>query len=69
VGCNTHVHGSKARISLHSYLYLKLANAMSFLLSLMFSLQQNWRQEDGTGTALEGWEGGGPNNIYTSEKM
>jgi hypothetical protein len=31
-------------LSLYSYLYLKLAkNAMSFLLSLMFFLQQNWR--------------------------
>jgi hypothetical protein len=31
-------------ISLYSYLYLKLAkNDMFFLLSLMFSLQQNWR--------------------------
>jgi hypothetical protein len=32
-------------ISLYSYLYLRLAkNALSFLLSLMFSLQQNWRR-------------------------
>jgi hypothetical protein len=30
-------------ISLYSYLYLKLAKMLSFLLSLMFSLQQNWR--------------------------
>jgi hypothetical protein len=29
-------------ISLYSYLYLKLAKTPSFLLSLMFSLQQNW---------------------------
>jgi hypothetical protein len=33
-------------ISLYSYPYLKLAkNAMSFLLLLMPSLQQNWRRE------------------------
>jgi hypothetical protein len=31
-------------ISLYSYLYLKLAKILSFLLSLMFSLQQNWRR-------------------------
>jgi hypothetical protein len=30
-------------ISLYSYLYLKPAKTLSFLLSLMFSLQQNWR--------------------------
>jgi hypothetical protein len=33
------------RISLYSYLYLKLAKMLClFLLSLMFSLQQNWRR-------------------------
>jgi hypothetical protein len=31
-------------ISLYSYLYPKLAKILSFLLSLMFSLQQNWRR-------------------------
>jgi hypothetical protein len=31
-------------ISLYSYLYLKLAKMLSFLLSLMFSLQQHWRK-------------------------
>jgi hypothetical protein len=30
-------------ISLYSYLYLKLAKTLFFLLSLMFSLQQNQR--------------------------
>jgi hypothetical protein len=30
-------------ISLHNYLYLKLAKILSFLLSLIFSLQQNER--------------------------
>jgi hypothetical protein len=32
-------------ISLYSYPYLKLAKTLSFLLSLMSSLQQNWRRE------------------------
>jgi hypothetical protein len=31
-------------ISLYSYLYLKLAKMLSFLLWLMSSLQQNWRR-------------------------
>jgi hypothetical protein len=31
-------------ISLHSYLYSKLAKTVSFLLSLKFSLQQNQRR-------------------------
>jgi hypothetical protein len=31
-------------ISLYSYLYPKLAKTLSFLLSLMFSLQQNQRR-------------------------
>jgi hypothetical protein len=31
-------------ISLYSYLYLKLAKMLSFLLLLMSSLQQNWRR-------------------------
>jgi hypothetical protein len=30
-------------LSLHSYPYLKLGKMLSFLLSLMFCLQQNWR--------------------------
>jgi hypothetical protein len=30
-------------ITMYSYLYLKLAKMLSFLLSLMFSLQQNQR--------------------------
>jgi hypothetical protein len=30
-------------ISVYSYLHLKLAKTLSFLLPLMFSLQQNWR--------------------------
>jgi hypothetical protein len=44
VGCNTHVHGSNARnLSVYPFLFQANKNAMSFLLSLMFSLQQNWR--------------------------
>jgi hypothetical protein len=31
-------------ISLYSYLYLKLAKSLNFLLFLMSSLQQNWRR-------------------------
>jgi hypothetical protein len=31
-------------ISLYSYLYLKVAKMLSFLLSLISSLQQNWRR-------------------------
>jgi hypothetical protein len=54
-------------ISLYSYPYLKLAKILSFLLSLMFSLQQNqntggWNRfypEAGRG------QGGGPSNVYT----
>jgi hypothetical protein len=38
------VHGSNAGISLYIYLYLKLAKSLSFLLSHMFSFQQNWRR-------------------------
>jgi hypothetical protein len=34
---------AKLEISMYSYLYLKLAKMLSFLLCLMFSLQQNWR--------------------------
>jgi hypothetical protein len=45
-------------ISLYNYLYLKLAKMLAFLLSLMFSPQQNWRRR-GRGFCLErgwGWE-------------
>jgi hypothetical protein len=31
-------------ISLYSYLYLKLAKCISFILLLTFSPQQNWRR-------------------------
>jgi hypothetical protein len=47
-------------ISVYSYLYPKLAkNSMSFLLSLMFSLQQNWRRKGQNRFCLEEVAGGG----------
>jgi hypothetical protein len=61
---------------LHNYLYLKLSkNTMSFLLSFMFSLQENQRTrrrnrfclEVGVGRMGWGGGGGGPNNVYTCE--
>jgi hypothetical protein len=45
-------------ISLYSYLYLKLAKTLSFLLSLMFSLQQSQRTRGYVCVC-------GPNNVYT----
>jgi hypothetical protein len=52
-------------ISLYNYLYLQLGkNTMCFLLSPMFSLQQNWRRgEEGDD------RGGGLNNVYTCKEM
>jgi hypothetical protein len=41
-------------ISLYSHLYLKLAKMLSFLLSPMFSLQQNWRTRGQNRFCLEG---------------
>jgi hypothetical protein len=41
-------------ISLYSYLYLKLGKMLSFLLYLMFSLQQNWRTRGWHRFCLEG---------------
>jgi hypothetical protein len=46
-------------ICLYSYLYLKLAKMMSFLLSLMFSLQQNWRAREWNRFCLEARRMGG----------
>jgi hypothetical protein len=51
---------------------------MSFILSLMFSLQQNWRRGqnrfclEARGEGIKGWREGtggrdGPNNVYTYE--
>jgi hypothetical protein len=50
-------------ISLYSYLYLKLAKTLSFLLSVMFSLQQNQRRGQNRFCPEAGrWgRGGGPN--------
>jgi hypothetical protein len=53
-------------ISLYSYLYLKLAKTLSFSLSFMFSLQQNWRTRgQNPGSGVGEWGRGGPNNVYT----
>jgi hypothetical protein len=42
-------------ISLYSYLYLKLARTLSFSLSFMVSLQQNWRTRgQNTGNGVVG---------------
>jgi hypothetical protein len=55
-------------ISLYSYLYLKLAKTLSFSLSFMFSLQQNWRtRRQNPGSEVGGWGRGGSNNAYTCE--
>jgi hypothetical protein len=58
-------------ISLYSYLYLKLAKTLSFLLSLCFLFNKIREQQGGTGSARkqrwEGIGGGGPNNVYTYE--
>jgi hypothetical protein len=55
------------RISLYSYPYLKLAKMLSFILSLMFFLQQNWRTRGQNRFCLEAWwgrGGGGKQCIY-----
>jgi hypothetical protein len=69
VGCIVHVHGSNARNLSYSYLYLKLAKMLLFLLSLMFSFNKIREQEGRTGSAQKyGGKGkGGPNNVYTYE--
>jgi hypothetical protein len=46
-------------ISLYSYLYLKLAKILSFLLSPMFSLYKIGEQERGTGSAQKQGRAGG----------
>jgi hypothetical protein len=52
MGCNTHVHGSNARIfSVQQFSLSQTSKgAMSFLLSPMFSLQQIREQEGVTGS-------------------
>jgi hypothetical protein len=78
VGCNIQVHGSNNRnLSVYTSLTQASNNAVSFLLPLMFSLQQNWRQGQNRfclearglkGSQLGGEGGrGGPNNVYTYE--
>jgi hypothetical protein len=44
LGCNTLVHGSNARTLCIAILISTSKNALSFLLLLMSSLQQNWRK-------------------------
>jgi uncharacterized membrane protein YhaH (DUF805 family) len=51
-------------ISLYSYLYNKVAKMLSFLLLLMFSLQQNQRTEVGSEDGGRSGGKGGPNNVY-----
>jgi hypothetical protein len=59
-------------ISLYSYLYLKLAKMLA-LLSLIFSLQQNWRRGQnrfclkvrGVAGERESRERDGPKNVCT----
>jgi hypothetical protein len=71
--------GAMLEISLYSYLYLKLPKYYDFLLSLMFSLQQNQRTRGLNRFCLEvgvggwkRWEGwgwdGGSSNVYTCGK-
>jgi hypothetical protein len=58
-------------ISLNSYLYLKLAKMLSFLLSpVSFSTKlENKKVEQVLPRSGGGWGrwGGGPNNVYTCE--
>jgi hypothetical protein len=58
-------------IFLYSYLYLKLAKSFLFLLSPVFSLQQNQRTRGQNRCCLEAGvgegqrAGGSPNNVFT----
>jgi hypothetical protein len=68
VGCSTHVHGSNARtLSVQLSLPQTSKKAVSFLLPLMFSLQQNWTRGQKGSAQKQGWGalGGGLNNVYT----
>jgi hypothetical protein len=80
VGYNTHVHGSNTvNLSVQLSLSLTSKNAISFLLSLMFSHQKNWKTRGQNSLGLEGeglgmvgagqgaWGRGGPSNVYTYE--
>jgi hypothetical protein len=62
VGFSTQVHGSNARNL--SFANLKLAKMLSFLLSLIFSLQQNQRTRGLNKFFLEAGEG---QTMYTSK--
>jgi hypothetical protein len=51
-------------ISLHNYLYLKLAKTLSFLLFLMSCLQQNWRRgQNRFCLEMRGGAGGGGGDV------
>jgi hypothetical protein len=75
------MHGSNARnLSVELSLSEVNKHAMSFLLSLMFSIQQNWRRGQnrfclevrGFGERRRVWGAAGrdgPNNISTNELM
>jgi hypothetical protein len=58
-------------ISLYGYLHLKLTKMLFFLLSLMFSLQQNQRTTGQNMFCLEARQGVecDPNNLYTYKYM
>jgi L-rhamnose mutarotase len=54
-------------ISLYSYFYLKPAKTLFLLLSLMSSLQQNWKTKEWNRFCMDarvGVAGNGPNNVY-----
>jgi hypothetical protein len=54
-------------ISLYSYLYLKLAKPLFFIIFYAF-LQQNWRTRgQNPGSGVDGWGRGGPKNVYTCQ--
>jgi hypothetical protein len=65
-GYNTQVHEETQGISLCSYLHLKLANMLCFSYYLFFFptklVNKRAKQVLPRGG---GWEGGGPNNVYT----
>jgi hypothetical protein len=50
-GFNAQVHGSNTRISLYSYLYLKLAKMLCLYYFLGFLFNKIREQEGGTGSA------------------
>jgi hypothetical protein len=69
VGCNTHMHGSNTgNLCVQLSLSQTHKNTMCFLMSLMFSLQQNLRTRGRNRFCLEArMGGGGVKNVYTCE--